>query len=214
MKISTKLPLLIVLLAFLGIFTSGLISYFQASTQLSLQAAYKLEALRDTRLAEIESYLESIEDDLKLVATNPSLMQALEEFTTAYQALGPNGEETLHKLYISENPNPAGQKQNLNAAKDGSAYSIAHGKWHPWLHDLQEMRGYYDIFLVSPQGDVVYSVFKEPDFASNLLNGQWKQTDLAAASPAARGSRARRRWPRRRSRADPRGSGAGPRMAD
>jgi methyl-accepting chemotaxis protein len=181
MKISTKLPLLIVLLAFLGIFTSGLISYFQASTQLSLQAAYKLEALRDTRLAEIESYLESIEDDLKLVATNPSLMQALEEFTTAYQALGPNGEETLHKLYISENPNPAGQKQNLNAAKDGSAYSIAHGKWHPWLHDLQEMRGYYDIFLVSPQGDVVYSVFKEPDFASNLLNGQWKQTDLAAA---------------------------------
>src|SRR3990172_6976391 len=37
-----------------------------------------------------------------------------------------------------------------------------------------------------PDGDVIYTVFKELDFASNVLYGQWKDTDLGKVFRAAR----------------------------
>ena len=40
-------------------------------------------------------------------------------------------------------------------------------------------RGYYDFFLISPEGDVLYTVEKEADFATNLETGAWRETGLA-----------------------------------
>lgn len=39
-------------------------------------------------------------------------------------------------FYIAANPNPTGQKDNLNMADDGSAYSKWHGKYHPIIRDF------------------------------------------------------------------------------
>ncbi|MFM7390226.1 MAG: methyl-accepting chemotaxis protein, partial [Vampirovibrionales bacterium] len=78
-----------------------------------------------------------------------------------------------------QNPNPLGSKHQLMQANDGSAYSQAHATFHPFLKQLVDERGYYDVFLVNTQGDLVYTVFKELDYATNLLHGQWKDTDLA-----------------------------------
>ncbi len=64
-------------------------------------------------------------------------------------------------------------------------YHEVHGKYHPTIRAFLEKRGYYDIFLFSPQGDLVYSVFKELDYATNMNTGQWKDTDLANAFRAA-----------------------------
>lgn len=46
-------------------------------------------------------------------------------------------------------------------------------------------RDYYDIFLFNAAGDLVYSVFKELDFATNLVRGQWADSDLGNAFRAA-----------------------------
>jgi hypothetical protein len=40
-------------------------------------------------------------------------------------------------------------------------------------------RGYYDFFLIGPEGDVFYSVAKEKDYATNLVSGQWRDSGLA-----------------------------------
>ena len=45
--------------------------------------------------------------------------------------------------------------------------------------------GYSDIYLISLDGDVVYSTAKEADFASNLLEGPLAETGLARAYRAA-----------------------------
>jgi len=39
--------------------------------------------------------------------------------------------------------------------------------------------GYYDLFLISPQGTVVYSYTHEADFASNLFSGPYRNSGLA-----------------------------------
>ena len=83
-------------------------------------------------------------------------------------------------LYISDNPNPLGSKADLNDPGDGSSYSQAHATYHPMFKDYLEKFGYYDIFLVEPkQGYVVYSVFKELDYATSLKKGPYKDTNFA-----------------------------------
>ncbi|MEE9326985.1 MAG: adenylate/guanylate cyclase domain-containing protein [Cocleimonas sp.] len=65
-------------------------------------------------------------------------------------------------------------------SKDGSDYSKYHDIYHPGLHEFKERFGFYDIFLIDfNSGDVVYSVTKEVDFATNLLTGTFRSSGLA-----------------------------------
>ncbi|MCA8948731.1 MAG: methyl-accepting chemotaxis protein, partial [Planctomycetes bacterium] len=90
--------------------------------------------------------------------------------------------------YLQENPSPVGSKDNLDRAKDGSTYSRVHEKYHPWLHGFQQEFGYYDVFLIDPSGRVVYSVFKEVDFATSLANGPWAGSGLGKLYQQLRGA--------------------------
>ena len=86
---------------------------------------------------------------------------------------------TLQNLYIAANPNPVGKKQMLLAAGDGSAYSEVHRRYHPVFRNIVARFGYYDMFLINPQGEIVYTVFKETDSATNLQTGPYKDSNLA-----------------------------------
>lgn len=93
-------------------------------------------------------------------------------FTAAY----------LQHHYIAESQYPRGQKNALNQANDGSQYSKVHDEFHGTLNRYLEKFGYYDIFLVDHNtGDIVYSVFKEADFATNLRNGPYRRSNIASA---------------------------------
>ncbi len=81
--------------------------------------------------------------------------------------------------YIRANQNPLGSKEQLDMAADGSSYSEVHRLYHPSIRDFQSSFGYYDIFLVDPSsGRVVYSVFKELDYATSLRDGAYAGSGL------------------------------------
>ena len=85
----------------------------------------------------------------------------------------------LQSLYISENTNPIGSKENLDYSSDGSTYSQLHKKYHPIVRDFLRKFGYYDIFLIEPEtGHIVYTVFKEVDFTTSLFSGPYKDTNF------------------------------------
>jgi len=85
----------------------------------------------------------------------------------------------LQYRYISSNPHPTGEKHLLNDAKDGSAYSSTHAEYHPLVRNFLEKFGYYDIFLIDHlTGDMIYSVFKEVDYATSLLTGIYSTTNF------------------------------------
>jgi len=90
------------------------------------------------------------------------------------------------KRIRTENPHPTGQKENLDAADDDSTYSDVHALYHPWFRQFLRERGYYDIFLFDLDGNLIYTVFKELDYATNLNTGKWRDTDLGNAFRAAR----------------------------
>jgi class 3 adenylate cyclase len=85
----------------------------------------------------------------------------------------------LQYYYIADNPNQVGKKEVLTAAKDGSDYSNVHARNHPIFRNLIQKFGYYDLFLIDPEGNIVYTVYKETDFTSNLHHGTYSDSNLA-----------------------------------
>jgi methyl-accepting chemotaxis protein len=86
----------------------------------------------------------------------------------------------MQYAYIRANPHPLGSKHRLDKASAVNAtYNRAHQKYHPLLRSYLQKFGYYDIFLVDHEtGRIVYSVFKELDYGTSLLNGPFADTDL------------------------------------
>jgi len=100
----------------------------------------------------------------------------------------------LQIQFISENPAETGSKENLvrptrvgNETLDNSRYANAHEKYHPLFVRMLNKLNYYDIFLIDHNtGDIVYSVYKEADYATNLDSGPYRYTGLAEAFNKAR----------------------------
>jgi methyl-accepting chemotaxis protein len=54
-------------------------------------------------------------------------------------------------------------------------------KYDPFFQEYVNAYGYYDIFFIDSEGDVIYTAAKESDLGQNLLHGQLKQSNLAKA---------------------------------
>ena len=127
-----------------------------------------------------------------------------EQFGKNYRALDPKiADQKVNELYsgadqatlfyqaryIADNPNQLGSKQLLDQAasktKFASRYDRYHATYHPEFRKQQEQFGFYDIFLINNEGRVVYTVFKEVDFATSLANGPLANSGLAKAWHAA-----------------------------
>ncbi|MBD5772477.1 methyl-accepting chemotaxis protein [Marinomonas colpomeniae] len=87
----------------------------------------------------------------------------------------------LQYAYISNNSNEVGSKGKLLDSKSGFEYDAVHKKAHVYLTELQEKFEFYDVFLVNQEGDMVYSVFKELDFATSLADGPYRDSGLGEA---------------------------------
>ncbi len=80
--------------------------------------------------------------------------------------------------YLSNNTNPLGKKHQLDRANDKSKWSEAHAQYHSIFRSYAEEHKLYDLFLVDMKGNIVYSVFKEIDFATNLIGGPYATSGL------------------------------------
>jgi class 3 adenylate cyclase len=92
-------------------------------------------------------------------------------------------------LFIAENPAPVGRKQELEKSPVDNAYTAAHARHHPWLAKLTRRLGLDDLMLVTPQGDIVYTVVKEPDFGRSVDSGAVAGTALGQLARAVTQSR-------------------------
>lgn len=184
-KIAKKLPALIVILTVLTAMTSGIVAYQVAANNAISAAEEKLTALQISRRDSLAQYLDSIDQDLSSLSFSDYVKSAMQDFDSAWDELLTDQEQLLQKLYITDNPHPTGSKEELDFASDGSVYSEVHAQYHPWFRHFLRERGYYDIFLFNTSGDLVYTVYKELDYATNLNTGEWKNTGLGNAFRAA-----------------------------
>ena len=75
----------------------------------------------------------------------------------------------------------------MNNAQDGSSYSAVHEKYHSIFRSYLQKFGYYDIFLIDDEtGEIIYSVFKETDYATSLISGAFSRSNISDAFQSAR----------------------------
>lgn len=89
----------------------------------------------------------------------------------------------LQHAFISQNKYPLGEKNKLMYLEGEGRYGYNkhHADIHPWFNDFIKRFDFYDLFLIDSSGNVVYSVYKEIDFATSLTNGPWQTSGLAEA---------------------------------
>ncbi len=124
--------------------------------------------------AEMLSYLDN-EFNREFAARNADAVPALAPIVERRSPVT----AALQAAYITQNPNKLGEKDKLVTASGDNAYNRAHAAIHPGFERAQKLHGFYDLFLIDIETDtVVYSVFKELDFATSLTDGIAAKTKL------------------------------------
>lgn len=187
-SISQKIALLLFLTSVMPLITLTVIFFTVSKKDITEIISNNQYSINAVKKMQIMDYLSTIDKELSLLAKDLSTVSAIEEFTTAWYELE-SPTEYLQNAYITKNPYPTGEKQKLVKANDLSTYSTIHQKYHEFYRNIQETYGLYDLFIFDANGDLVYSVFKELDFATNFVNGIYKESGLGDAFTKAKFSK-------------------------
>jgi len=98
-------------------------------------------------------------------AQTADVKTALDLFIKGWNALGATDVErsgVLVPLYVTD------LKENLDFVKGDELYHVTHKTWHPVYRKQMQDRDYYDVFMFDLKGNMVYSVYKESDYATNF----------------------------------------------
>ena len=159
--------------------------YGKARADLMREAEEDLLLLRALRTSALQSFLESTRSEVVFWSDHGPLREGLIALSAAWKQQA-DPATVLQRLYIEDNPFPEGRRSELDDAGDGSAYSSLHATIQPRVRRFLEIHEYYDIFLCDADGNVLYTYFKELDYATNLVNGEFSYADLGAAYREAR----------------------------
>ena len=116
-----------------------------------------LNSIVEQKISLVVSYLKAKESAVKLYSVLPIVNNALRDIGSAFD-MGVNGSE----------------------------YQNIEKKYRPFLSKLSDESNSYDLFLITPNGDIVFTVLHESDFATNLIDGEYKESQLAEAFKRAR----------------------------
>jgi methyl-accepting chemotaxis protein len=164
----------------------GVTAYERAGDQLLESASSRYLAVMQLRRDALGEHLEEVARDTQYWAGDRTIREILADLKVAWDHLGRRASRDLRRAYLTENPNPMGERHQLVAARDGSDYSALHGAHHDWMRRFLEQHGYYDVFLMTPDGDVIYTAYKEDDFGTNLQGGTYRESGLGQAFRGAR----------------------------
>ncbi|WP_281683708.1 methyl-accepting chemotaxis protein [Thalassobaculum salexigens] len=178
-KLAFKIPALVLVAALVAGVGSSIVGMVLSSSAQEEAIDYRLVTVASERARSLQHYLETIQVDLETLSTSPVAFEAIVEFKrgwTEFFAKGPT--KALQAAYITDNPNPTGSKEELDRADGPEGYHETHAHFHPWYRSFLRAKGFYDIFLFDTNGNLVYTVFKELDYATNFVNGEYADTGL------------------------------------
>ncbi|MEQ1566508.1 MAG: methyl-accepting chemotaxis protein [Myxococcota bacterium] len=142
-----------ILAAIAGIVPTAIAAFagvYEADNGLDHATQERMLAVRDLKTDFVDGWYGDLQADIGALAKMYEVGDAIVQFDTAFSAGGPTD----------------------------PAYARVQQFYDPVLRSFVEQHGYYDLFLMSTDGDVVYTVTHEPDFGSNVVSGTTSGTGL------------------------------------
>ncbi len=187
-RLSRKLPLLFVCFS-LGVSMVVLtIGYLNFRSVLIDDARTLFEVISREREKAIEQWTGSIAKDVNILVKNPGTIEAAVDLTYGWRDFDGDPYATFQDTYIRQNPHPADQRFLLGEPVVNlfRRYDFAHAKYHPFFVEFQQQNGYDDLYIFSPEGDLIYSVGKGSEYATSFETGAFVDSGLGRAMTRAR----------------------------
>ena len=149
MKIQNKISLTFVLVSTISV---GLLTYIATDNALSTikhEVENTLNGIADQKVMQFHSHIKAQEDSLVNFASIPWTADAISDLSASF-------------------------KQGV----ESDSYQKNEDFYREGLLGIKERLDGYDVFLMNPEGDVVFSIMHESDFATNLKTGVYKETLL------------------------------------
>jgi methyl-accepting chemotaxis protein len=178
-RLTRKLPALMITLSLLSVVLVATAAFVKSSVSLLSDTETVVRQSTSTAAEKVKLVTDHVAGELVSLASDPVVARSLSDLTQAFAA-EPGGMATLQQRYIDDNPNPVGKKQLLIDTGSADRYDRLHAAVQKSFLPRLNAFGYYDMFLIDAQGNVVFTVFKERDFASNLVTGEWSDSGLAS----------------------------------
>lgn len=182
--LSRKLPVIIAsigLAASLAVAVLGYVDFRHSFVHLMER---KLEVLTEERGQSVEQWHTQLQTDIRSLSSLPSTINATRQFGASYALMSNQGQ--LQSAFVTNNPNPEGERHRLDKAAEEFAYNTQHGNFHPFFREQAEIDGFQDVIILNGAGDVIYSLAKGADFGTNIQSGPFRDSGLGRAFRSAR----------------------------
>ncbi|PYE84960.1 methyl-accepting chemotaxis protein [Pseudoroseicyclus aestuarii] len=176
--IGIKMPAMIAVLCLMvsaSVATLGFIE-FRRAVQMDTERTYRLIAHDFT--VKLNQWLDSLSASAVVQSDASSTRAAMLQFQLALD----NSDDAFRNSLIQDFASgDAETRLRRLQPEDPSPYGAVHARFHPNFVELAEAYDLYDVFLISPEGRIVYSSYKESDYLGDLRTGQLASSGLAEA---------------------------------
>ena len=188
-SLSVTLPISFAFMAFVSVVILGGVVYVKSQDVVESKLIERIGAVLIGIEDSIQSELNEVANSVEVIADTSATKEAMLFFNIAYKQMAKTQEDPsayFRDMFIANNPYGADELYRLQDAGDGTTFSSVHEKHHGWFLSAAKQNAFHDLFLIDENGRVVYSVYKEDDFGSDLLTGPYKNSGLADAFNASK----------------------------
>ena len=146
-----------------GVIAAGVLFQRAFEQRVEDSATRQLTTMLMLRASVLTSYLESLRSEVTLWSGQPIVMDILERLTEANAA---NDTDAIAEF------------GSIDTAELGAAARIGLDTLDERLRRFARHHGYYDLFIISPEGDVLLTMAREADYGTNLIDGPYADTGL------------------------------------
>ncbi|MCI5150443.1 MAG: hypothetical protein D3916_13840 [Candidatus Electrothrix sp. MAN1_4] len=187
-----KLVAIMLLVGLLPFLVNALVDQIQASNALQERAEEQLRSIREIKKNQIAGYLEERQGDMvvlanlvaslrsealrKLEAVEETKIQALQRYFGKRRADVEMLRNSLTTISAIQELNESFKEEGHRIG--GSLWNGYKEKYGSWYAGFSDEHGYYDAFLISAEGDVLFTVKGESDLGQNVANGGLKDSGL------------------------------------
>ncbi|OJX46493.1 methyl-accepting chemotaxis protein [Devosia sp. 66-22] len=174
LRLSQKLPLALIGSAIVVAAGVGIASYLIASNALESQARQQLATIAFERANQLATYLQTVQLDLTKTGRATATRTATNNMAQGWQGMELQGGEgnASTKLKGVFSGMDAAERLATDVPKGAPPdYTQNHKRYQPVFREQITANGYRDLYLFDALGNLVYSVTKADDFASNFAAG-------------------------------------------
>ncbi len=175
MKIQLRVLLLMISMTTLAMATAIVVSSYLLRESLKSSARVQLSTVLTMRHSELTRNLNDLRKNMSIFVLSDTTSRGLSALRAGYAELGKGAQSVLLGKFAPADDN------SRRSASPMSGYDKAYSNYAPTFHKASSAYGWEDMYLVDPRGNVVFSVLRNGEFATNLVSGPWKDTGLARA---------------------------------